>query len=91
MFQLEEGERRVPVCVKGAATQLEEVRRDLQITPSICYNRIMLLFGHDVGRYYQRAVTITDAEELGGTMLQSLSALFDEKRKGGARKTRLHG
>ncbi|MFT9060606.1 MAG: cobaltochelatase subunit CobT, partial [Acetobacter orientalis] len=47
--------------------------------------------GHDVGRYYQRAVTITDAEELGGTMLQSLSALFDEKRKGGARKTRLHG
>lgn len=38
--------------------------------------------GHDVGRYYQRAVTITDAEELGGTMLQSLSSLFDEKRKG---------
>lgn len=36
--------------------------------------------GHDVTRYYQRAVTITDAEELGGTMLQSLSALFDEKR-----------
>ena len=45
VFQLEEGERRVPVCVKGAATQLEEVRRDLQITPSICYNRLMLLFG----------------------------------------------
>jgi cobaltochelatase CobT len=36
--------------------------------------------GHDVTRYYQRAVTISDAEELGGTMLQSLSALFDEKR-----------
>ncbi|MFT8781693.1 cobaltochelatase subunit CobT [Acetobacter syzygii] len=43
--------------------------------------------GHDVTRYYQRAVTITDAEELGGTMLQSLSALFDEKhsRKRGQR------
>lgn len=36
--------------------------------------------GHDVGRYYQRAVTITDAEELGGTMLQALSGLFDEKQ-----------
>ncbi|QEO18399.1 cobaltochelatase CobT-related protein [Acetobacter vaccinii] len=38
--------------------------------------------GHDVTRYYQRAVTITDAEELGGTMLQSLSALFDDKPLG---------
>lgn len=46
--------------------------------------------GHDVGRYYQRAVTITDAEELGGTMLQALSGLFDEKlnRPGRRGKTR---
>ncbi|MFT8674812.1 MAG: cobaltochelatase subunit CobT [Acetobacter sp.] len=44
--------------------------------------------GHDVTRYYQRAVTITDAEELGGTMLQSLSALFAEKRgQPGARRS----
>lgn len=34
--------------------------------------------GHDVTRYYQRAVTINDAEELGGTMMQNLSDLFDE-------------
>ena len=34
--------------------------------------------GHDVTRYYQRAVTITDAEELGGTMMQNLADLFDE-------------
>jgi len=34
--------------------------------------------GHDVTRYYRRAVTITDAEELGGTMMQKLSELFDE-------------
>ena len=34
--------------------------------------------GHDVTRYYQRAVTINDAEELGGTMMQNLSELFDE-------------
>ncbi|MEX2451036.1 MAG: cobaltochelatase subunit CobT [Rhodospirillales bacterium] len=34
--------------------------------------------GHDVTRYYKRAVTISDAEELGGTMLQNLTELFDE-------------
>ncbi|MFT8776418.1 MAG: cobaltochelatase subunit CobT, partial [Gluconacetobacter liquefaciens] len=33
--------------------------------------------GHDVTRYYRRAVTISDAEELGGTMMQELSDLFD--------------
>ena len=35
--------------------------------------------GHDVTRYYRRAVTINDAEELGGTMMQNLTELFDEK------------
>ena len=35
--------------------------------------------GHDVTRYYKRAVTINDAEELGGTMMQNLTDLFDEK------------
>jgi cobaltochelatase CobT len=34
--------------------------------------------GHDVTRYYRRAVTIVDAEELGGTMMKKLSELFDE-------------
>jgi cobaltochelatase CobT len=34
--------------------------------------------GHDVTRYYRRAVTIVDAEQLGGTMLDKLSELFDE-------------
>ena len=35
--------------------------------------------GHDVTRYYRRAVTIMDAEQLGGTMMDSLTELFDEK------------
>jgi cobaltochelatase CobT len=33
--------------------------------------------GHDVTRYYQRAVTIMDAEQLGGTMIEQLASLFD--------------
>ncbi|MBI2236772.1 MAG: cobaltochelatase subunit CobT [Magnetospirillum sp.] len=35
--------------------------------------------GHDVTRYYRRAVTIMDAEDLGGTMMRQLTALFDEE------------
>src|SRR5438874_3954834 len=36
--------------------------------------------GHDVTRYYRRAVTIVDAEQLGGVMLEKLAELFDEDR-----------
>jgi cobaltochelatase CobT len=35
--------------------------------------------GHDVTRYYRRAVTIVDAEQLGGAVMEQLAALFDEK------------
>jgi len=33
--------------------------------------------GHDVTRYYSRAVTIMDADQLGGTIIEQLAALFD--------------
>ena len=35
--------------------------------------------GHDVTRYYRRAVTLLDAEELGGALTDELAALFDEE------------
>ncbi|HEX2580507.1 MAG TPA: cobaltochelatase subunit CobT [Dongiaceae bacterium] len=35
--------------------------------------------GHDVTRYYRRAVTLVDAEQLGGAVLEQLAALFEEK------------
>jgi cobaltochelatase CobT len=41
--------------------------------------------GHDVTRYYRRAVTIVDAEQLGGVMLEKLAELFDEERTGQTR------
>jgi len=34
--------------------------------------------GHDVTRYYRRAVTLADAEELGGVMMKNLTELFDD-------------
>jgi cobaltochelatase CobT len=36
--------------------------------------------GHDVTRYYRRAVTIMDAEQLGGTMIEQLAGLFEEEK-----------
>jgi cobaltochelatase CobT len=43
--------------------------------------------GHDVTRYYRRAVTIVDAEELAGAMTEQLASLFEEEtgreRRGG--------
>ncbi|MCG8559228.1 MAG: cobaltochelatase subunit CobT [Hyphomicrobiales bacterium] len=39
---------------------------------------IAIGIGHDVTRYYRRAVTITDAEELAGAMTDKLAELFDE-------------
>ena len=38
---------------------------------------IAIGIGHDVTRYYQKAVTIMDAEQLGGTMVEQLAGLFD--------------
>jgi cobaltochelatase CobT len=50
--------------------------------------------GHDVTRYYRRAVTIVDAEELGGVMTEKLAELFAEHAGEGAprpaRPRRLH-
>ena len=46
--------------------------------------------GHDVTRYYRRAVTLVDAEQLGGTMMDQLTELFDvdDDAQGDARARR---
>ena len=37
--------------------------------------------GHDVSRYYQKAIKITDVQELGDVMISQLSGLFNNKKK----------
>jgi cobaltochelatase CobT len=49
---------------------------------------IAIGIGHDVTRYYRRAVTIVDAEELGGAMTENLAALFGENAPEGTRVPR---
>jgi cobaltochelatase CobT len=41
-----------------------------------------------VARYYRRAVTIMDVEQLGGTMMEKLTELFDEDSRPAPRPTR---
>ncbi len=42
---------------------------------------IAIGIGHDVTRYYRRAVTIVDVEQLGGAIIDQLASLFDEEPK----------
>jgi cobaltochelatase CobT len=55
---------------------LRDVIRDIESRELV--ELIAIGIGHDVTRYYRRAVTIVDAEELGGTMMRKLTELFDE-------------
>jgi cobaltochelatase CobT len=58
---------------------LREVIRDIEQRGAV--ELIAIGIGHDVTRYYRRAVTIVDAEELGGTMMAKLAELFSERAK----------
>jgi cobaltochelatase CobT len=46
--------------------------------------------GHDVTRYYKKAVTIIDADELAGAMTEQLAALFEEDSGASHGQTRGH-
>jgi len=50
---------------------------------------IAIGIGHDVTRYYRRAITIVDVEQLGGAMTEKLAELFDEEPKTASRSTPL--
>ena len=58
------------------------------------YSPVELLaigIGHDVTRYYRRAVTIVDAEELGGAMTEKLAELFEESAAVPSSRRQSHG
>jgi cobaltochelatase CobT len=48
---------------------------------------IAIGIGHDVTRHYRRAVTIVDAEQLGGAMTDKLAELFDEEGSAALRQS----
>jgi cobaltochelatase CobT len=49
---------------------------------------IAIGIGHDVTRYYRRAVTLVDADQLGGAVVDQLARLFDDEDEPVARRGR---
>ncbi|MBR9864069.1 MAG: cobaltochelatase subunit CobT [Rhodobacteraceae bacterium] len=63
----------------NSASYLEKHLRDVieMIEKRKQVELIAIGIGHDVTRYYERAVTITDAEQLAGAITEQLAGLFD--------------
>ena len=51
--------------------QFIEIQKDVEI--------LAIGIGHDVSRYYKKAIKISDVNELGDVMIDQLSSLFDKK------------
>tara|TARA_R110002124_G_scaffold176026_1_gene343915 strand:- start:6342 stop:8216 length:1875 start_codon:yes stop_codon:yes gene_type:complete len=71
----------------NAANFLEKHLRDVisMIEKRKAVELLAIGIGHDVTRYYERAVTITDVEQLAGAMTEQLAALFDTDPRARAR------
>lgn len=69
------------------ANYLEKHLRDVieMVEKRRAVELIAVGIGHDVTRYYERAVTITDVEQLAGAMTEQLAALFDSDPRARAR------
>ncbi|MDP3341084.1 cobaltochelatase subunit CobT [Frigidibacter sp.] len=69
------------------ANYLEKHLRDViaMVEKRRAVELIAIGIGHDVTRYYQRAVTITDVEQLAGAMTEQLAGLFDSDPRARAR------
>ncbi|MHA6263915.1 cobaltochelatase subunit CobT [Arenibacterium sp. CAU 1754] len=71
----------------NSATYLEKHLRDViaMVEKRKIVELLAIGIGHDVTRYYDRAVTITDVEQLAGAMTEQLAALFDSDPRARAR------
>ncbi len=69
------------------ANYLEKHLRDViaMVEKRAIVELLAIGIGHDVTRYYDRAVTITDVEQLAGAMTEQLAALFDSDPRARAR------
>ena len=89
-------ENNIPILPRGAGTSQcgQTVGESLVIDTSKHLKKIVRFIensgkieilaigiGHDVSRYYQKAIKITDVQELGDVMISQLSGLFDNKKK----------
>ncbi len=71
----------------NSASYLEKHLRDViaMVEKRKAVELIAIGIGHDVTRYYERAVTITDVDQLAGAITEQLAALFDPDPRARAR------
>lgn len=74
----------------NSASYLEKHLRDVitMIEKRRAVELTAIGIGHDVTRYYERAVTITDAEQLAGAITEQLAGLFDNDPRAAKRRGR---
>ena len=74
----------------NSAAYLEKHLRDVitMIEKRSAVELTAIGIGHDVTRYYERAVTITDAEQLAGAITEQLAGLFDNDPRVSKRQAR---
>ena len=65
--------KRYAVINLGVLQKFIENKTDVEI--------LAIGIGHDVSRYYKKAIKITDVQELGDVMIEQLSGLFENKKK----------
>jgi cobaltochelatase CobT len=72
----------------NSASYLEKHLRDViaMIEKRRAVELTAIGIGHDVTRYYERAVTITDAEQLAGAITEQLAGLFDNDPRAAKRR-----
>ena len=70
-------------------THLRQVIEEIETRSPV--QLVAIGIGHDVTRYYARAVTLLDAEELAGALTDNLADLFDEKPPAAPSRRRRHG
>ena len=63
----------------NAARVFENVGKTIQDNKD--FEILAIGIGHDVSRYYKKAIKITDVQELGDVMIKQLSQLFDNKNE----------
>lgn len=73
----------------NSASYLEKHLRDViaMVERRRAVELIAIGIGHDVTRYYGKAVTITDVEQLAGAMTEQLAALFDSDPRASTRSS----
>jgi cobaltochelatase CobT len=65
---------------------LRQVIAEIQSDPSV--ELLAIGIGHDVTRWYRKAVTIVDVEQLGGVMVENLAELFERETAQPTRRRR---